>query len=229
MNPHPDCCCCRRRRCLRQQLCSRQRAAPRLTPSRPCSRPSCLSLLLSPTRTHMNTHTCFTHMLVFIFVSQRWTAADARKHGRLRLWRAELRGHLERRSFRHHTKNHNKADKLIIIIVSVQLLQRAQATGGAPPAPPDVISSLPKINVTQARIGWFHPFGFLNDAIIYQMDIVIVVMIPSDHSASPCVDGDQNSCSVCQDSFTLDEIISELPCKHGFHTTCIEPWLNLVC
>lgn len=35
------------------------------------------------------------------------------------------------------------------------------------------------------------------------------------------------SCSVCWENFQLEEMVSRLPCDHIFHSTCIEPWLQL--
>ncbi|KAL5481709.1 hypothetical protein EMCRGX_G021937 [Ephydatia muelleri] len=34
-------------------------------------------------------------------------------------------------------------------------------------------------------------------------------------------------CSVCKDSFNLDEELLQLPCKHVFHRDCIMPWLQM--
>lgn len=38
-----------------------------------------------------------------------------------------------------------------------------------------------------------------------------------------CVD-----CAVCQEKFSLDEEVRQLPCKHYYHFDCIEPWLKMV-
>ncbi|XP_063627308.1 E3 ubiquitin-protein ligase RNF115-like [Cydia splendana] len=35
------------------------------------------------------------------------------------------------------------------------------------------------------------------------------------------------SCSVCWENFQLGEMVSKLQCEHIFHSTCIEPWLQL--
>uniref|UniRef100_A0A8D8XRK3 RING-type E3 ubiquitin transferase n=2 Tax=Cacopsylla melanoneura TaxID=428564 RepID=A0A8D8XRK3_9HEMI len=34
-------------------------------------------------------------------------------------------------------------------------------------------------------------------------------------------------CSVCWETFSVEEIVSRLPCDHFYHTPCIEPWLQL--
>ena len=38
-----------------------------------------------------------------------------------------------------------------------------------------------------------------------------------------CVD-----CAICQEKFSLDEEVRQLPCKHHYHFDCIEPWLKMV-
>ncbi|XP_061719705.1 E3 ubiquitin-protein ligase RNF126-like [Cydia pomonella] len=35
------------------------------------------------------------------------------------------------------------------------------------------------------------------------------------------------SCSVCWENFQMGEMVSKLQCEHIFHSTCIEPWLQL--
>ena len=35
-------------------------------------------------------------------------------------------------------------------------------------------------------------------------------------------------CAVCQEKFSLDEEVRQLPCKHYYHFDCIEPWLKMV-
>ena len=35
-------------------------------------------------------------------------------------------------------------------------------------------------------------------------------------------------CAVCQDQFIMEEKVKQLPCKHNFHTPCIDPWLKMV-
>ncbi|XP_037971817.2 E3 ubiquitin-protein ligase RNF115 isoform X2 [Plutella xylostella] len=39
--------------------------------------------------------------------------------------------------------------------------------------------------------------------------------------------GADSSCSICWDNFQQGEKISKLDCEHIFHTSCIEPWLQL--
>ncbi|KAH8922664.1 hypothetical protein BT69DRAFT_1282059, partial [Atractiella rhizophila] len=34
-------------------------------------------------------------------------------------------------------------------------------------------------------------------------------------------------CAVCKDEFQVDEDASKLPCRHIFHTGCINPWLEI--
>jgi len=34
------------------------------------------------------------------------------------------------------------------------------------------------------------------------------------------------NCAICLDDFVEGSRIKVLPCKHGFHATCIDPWLN---
>ncbi|XP_043277077.1 E3 ubiquitin-protein ligase Iruka isoform X2 [Venturia canescens] len=34
-------------------------------------------------------------------------------------------------------------------------------------------------------------------------------------------------CSICWEDFILAELVRQLPCKHIYHTPCIEPWLEL--
>jgi len=38
---------------------------------------------------------------------------------------------------------------------------------------------------------------------------------------------EKSECAVCQDQFQLSEKVKQLPCKHNFHTPCIEPWLEM--
>lgn len=37
----------------------------------------------------------------------------------------------------------------------------------------------------------------------------------------------ENVCSVCLEEFTDGEEVIVLPCKHGFHQPCLEPWLKM--
>lgn len=34
------------------------------------------------------------------------------------------------------------------------------------------------------------------------------------------------TCPICLDEFTTDEMINELPCGHNYHILCIQPWLQ---
>ena len=37
----------------------------------------------------------------------------------------------------------------------------------------------------------------------------------------------EDTCSVCLEQFQKDDDVVVLPCKHGFHPQCIEPWLKM--
>ena len=43
-------------------------------------------------------------------------------------------------------------------------------------------------------------------------------------SESDCI---EDSCTICLDQFEPDTEIVLLPCKHGYHKNCIEPWLRM--
>ena len=37
-----------------------------------------------------------------------------------------------------------------------------------------------------------------------------------------------SSCVVCMNEFEVNELIKRLdPCKHDFHSSCIDPWLKV--
>ncbi|KAG8388488.1 hypothetical protein BUALT_Bualt02G0130900 [Buddleja alternifolia] len=38
---------------------------------------------------------------------------------------------------------------------------------------------------------------------------------------------DSSQCAVCKDSFELNEVAKQMPCKHIYHKDCILPWLEL--
>ena len=40
-----------------------------------------------------------------------------------------------------------------------------------------------------------------------------------------CKAGDP--CSICHTEFAVDEEVSQLPCEHCFHESCIKPWLEV--
>ena len=39
---------------------------------------------------------------------------------------------------------------------------------------------------------------------------------------------DESECPVCQEEFKENEEIIEMPCKHGFHQSCLLTWLKEV-
>ncbi|XP_077388621.1 E3 ubiquitin-protein ligase RNF130 [Festucalex cinctus] len=39
-------------------------------------------------------------------------------------------------------------------------------------------------------------------------------------------DPDFNHCAVCIEAYQLNDVVRILPCKHVFHKTCVDPWLN---
>ncbi|XP_010635442.1 E3 ubiquitin-protein ligase RNF149 [Fukomys damarensis] len=39
------------------------------------------------------------------------------------------------------------------------------------------------------------------------------------------VDVDAENCAVCIENFKVSDLVRILPCKHIFHSTCIDPWL----
>ncbi|XP_026851987.2 RING finger protein 148 [Electrophorus electricus] len=41
----------------------------------------------------------------------------------------------------------------------------------------------------------------------------------------PEIEAEDYSCAVCIDSFKRGDVVTNLPCRHVFHKTCIEPWL----
>lgn len=40
--------------------------------------------------------------------------------------------------------------------------------------------------------------------------------------------GQEQRCTICCSEYVKDEIITELPCHHLFHKTCITLWLQKV-
>jgi E3 ubiquitin-protein ligase RNF115/126 len=47
---------------------------------------------------------------------------------------------------------------------------------------------------------------------------------PEKYTDGSCV---EDTCSVCLEQFQKNDDIVVLPCKHGFHPQCIDPWLNM--
>ncbi|XWS30250.1 hypothetical protein CRYUN_Cryun24cG0100400 [Craigia yunnanensis] len=41
------------------------------------------------------------------------------------------------------------------------------------------------------------------------------------------VKGSGNDCSICLEEFKVDEEAREMPCKHVFHSGCVEKWLRI--
>ena len=41
------------------------------------------------------------------------------------------------------------------------------------------------------------------------------------------VKGSGNDCSICLEEFKVDEEAREMPCKHVFHSDCVEKWLRI--
>lgn len=36
-----------------------------------------------------------------------------------------------------------------------------------------------------------------------------------------------NECPICRDDFSVDDELSNLPCKHQFHPECVKQWLTV--
>ncbi|XVF14278.1 hypothetical protein REPUB_Repub09cG0045000 [Reevesia pubescens] len=41
------------------------------------------------------------------------------------------------------------------------------------------------------------------------------------------VNGSGNDCSICLEEYKVDEEAREMPCKHVFHSSCVEKWLRI--
>lgn len=87
------------------------------------------------------------------------------------------------------------------------------------------------ITITAAAIFIFSVFMFyryralVRRATLERNAIVRTVNLPSErYDAAPR--GELTQCCICLEDFQPDGIISELPCKHSFHKTCVENWLN---
>lgn len=54
-----------------------------------------------------------------------------------------------------------------------------------------------------------------------------VEALPSVKISEELMSSDSSQCAVCKDSFELNEIAKQMPCKHIYHSGCIVPWLEL--
>jgi len=41
-----------------------------------------------------------------------------------------------------------------------------------------------------------------------------------------CKENETDTCAICQDDFTKEDLVRELKCKHIYHKDCIDPWLT---
>ncbi|XP_076911269.1 E3 ubiquitin-protein ligase RING1-like [Bidens hawaiensis] len=54
-----------------------------------------------------------------------------------------------------------------------------------------------------------------------------VQSLPDVKITKELMESDYSDCAVCKDSFELDEVAKQLPCKHLYHPDCILPWLEM--
>lgn len=40
-------------------------------------------------------------------------------------------------------------------------------------------------------------------------------------------DGGSGECPICQEALAAEEVVTRMPCKHLFHTACVQHWLSL--
>lgn len=85
------------------------------------------------------------------------------------------------------------------------LLYRGSAP---PPAPEQVIETLPKRGLTEKEKS--------NENVMQD-----------NQSSTYDFIGQEADCAVCKDAFEATEQVIQLPCEHIFHDDCIKPWLKL--
>ncbi|KAJ4713668.1 E3 ubiquitin-protein ligase RING1-like [Melia azedarach] len=54
-----------------------------------------------------------------------------------------------------------------------------------------------------------------------------VEALPNIKITEELMGSDSSQCAVCKDSFELNEVARQMPCKHIYHSDCIIPWLEL--
>ncbi|XP_020588755.1 E3 ubiquitin-protein ligase RING1-like [Phalaenopsis equestris] len=54
-----------------------------------------------------------------------------------------------------------------------------------------------------------------------------IASLPDVKIAQDQLASDEAQCAVCKESFEIEEMVKQLPCKHLFHKDCILPWLEL--
>lgn len=97
--------------------------------------------------------------------------------------------------------------------IVTQLLNQMDGSG-PPPLPRKQIDEIPIATVSQTQIGQF-THNCLPQILVSPV-------------SSPALSDIKLQCSICWEDFVLAEIVRQLPCKHIYHTPCIEPWLELV-
>ncbi|KAJ8559740.1 hypothetical protein K7X08_003798 [Anisodus acutangulus] len=55
----------------------------------------------------------------------------------------------------------------------------------------------------------------------------VVLGLPDVKVSDELLTSDSSQCAVCKDSFELNELVKQMPCKHIYHKDCIFPWLEL--
>ncbi|XP_031258005.1 E3 ubiquitin-protein ligase RING1-like [Pistacia vera] len=51
--------------------------------------------------------------------------------------------------------------------------------------------------------------------------------LPNIKISEDLMGSESSQCAVCKDSFELNEVAKQMPCKHIYHSDCIMPWLEL--
>ncbi|KAI3665790.1 hypothetical protein L6452_44424 [Arctium lappa] len=80
-----------------------------------------------------------------------------------------------------------------------QFVETVRALRGSPPAAKSIIDNLPLVALKTN----------------YSKD--------GDHD----LDQDHVICAVCKDEITMEEKVTQLPCRHHYHGDCIVPWLSI--